>query len=168
MNKYEGMFLLDHGKVKNDTQKGVEEITSIIEKHGGKVVKVDKWDERRLAYEINRQKRGVYLLTHLEIPVAALPEINRDFGLSEVVSRNLMTRILKEEFPEFQSAQELEAAHGSRDYRDRSRRVSRSPEAGASSAPAAEAAPAAEKAAAPVADKAPDADADAEPAGSTE
>ncbi len=119
------MFLLDHGKVKNDTQKGIDEVTQIIEKHGGKVVKIGKWDERRLAYEINRQKRGVYLLTHLEIPVASLPEINRDFGLSEVVARQLLTRFVKEEFPEFQSAQELEAVHGSHDYRDRSRRVSR-------------------------------------------
>ncbi len=31
MNKYEGMFLLDHGKVKNEPQKGIDEVTQVLE-----------------------------------------------------------------------------------------------------------------------------------------
>lgn len=124
MNKYEGMFLLDHGKVKSEAQKGIDEITRIIEKCQGKVENIAKWDERRLAYEVNKQKRGSYVFCHFHLPGDQIAEFTREFNLNEIVSRHLVVRL--EEFPEFLTAQELEAKYGSREYRDRGRRTSSS------------------------------------------
>ncbi|MEZ6196493.1 MAG: 30S ribosomal protein S6 [Planctomycetota bacterium] len=121
MNKYEGMFLLDHGKVKSEAQKGIEEVTRLIEKCGGRMVEVGRWDERRLAYEINDQKRGIYVLAHFELAPSQITELNREFNLNEIVSRHLVTRI-EADFPEFLNAQDLEARFGSHEYRDRGRR----------------------------------------------
>ena len=135
MNKYEGMFLLDHGKVKSDPQKGIDDITAILEKHGAKVVQIGKWDERKLAYEINRQKRGTYVLAHFEADSDALDEIRGDLQLCESVSRQIFIRIEGESFPPFLTASELDARFGTRDFRDRPpRRDSRQPvRAGSSS-----------------------------------
>lgn len=119
MNKYEGMFLLDHGKVKSEPQKGVEEVTAILEKHGAKIAQIGKWDERKLAYEIKRQKRGTYVLVHFEIDPQALDELRGDLNLSEIVNRDLLLRIEGEAFPTFMTAQELDAAFGTREFRDR-------------------------------------------------
>jgi small subunit ribosomal protein S6 len=122
LNKYEGMFLLDHGKVKSEPEKGLAEITAILEKHEGKIAQMGKWDERKLTYEINRQKRGSYILVHFEAPGSAIDEIRRDCALSEIISRQLLLAIQGEIFPPFQTAQEMDAAHGSRDFRERGSR----------------------------------------------
>lgn len=118
LNKYEGMFLLDHGKVKSEPEKGIAEVTAILEKHEGKIAQIGKWDERKLAYEIKKQKRGSYILVHFEAPGASIDEIRRDCQLSEIVSREILLAIDGEKFPPFQTAQEMDAAHGSRDFRE--------------------------------------------------
>lgn len=122
MNKYEGMFLLDHGKVKNEPEKGLVEITTILEKHQGKIAQIGKWDERKLAYEINKQKRGSYILVHFEAPGESIEEIRGDCALSEIISRQLLLAILGEKFPPFMTAPEMNDAHGTRDFRDRGSR----------------------------------------------
>ena len=119
MNKYEGMFLLDHGKVKNEPEKGIAEVTQVLEKHGAKIAQIGKWDERKLAYEIKRQKRGSYVLVHFEAPAAAIQEMRQDLNLSEIINRDLMLRIEGAEFPPFKTAQELDAEYGTREFRDR-------------------------------------------------
>ncbi len=118
MNKYEGMFLLDHGRLKNEPQRGIDEITTILEKHGAKVVQIGRWDERKLAYEINRQKRGTYILAHFEAPIESIDEVHGDVKLSENISRALIIRLGKV-FPPFMTATELETEFGTRDFRDR-------------------------------------------------
>ena len=127
MNKYEGMFLLDHGKVKNEPEKGMDEIRTILEKHGCRIAQMGKWDERKLAYEIKKQKRGTYILVHFEAPGSAIDEIRRDCTLSEIISRQLIIAMKGDKFPPFMTAQELNDAHGTRDFRDRGSRPSSRP-----------------------------------------
>ena len=112
------MFLLVHGKVKNEPQKGIDDITALLEKHGAKIAQIGKWDERKLAYEIKKQKRGTYVLTHFEAEPQAIDEMRRDVELSETISRVLVIGI-ETDFPPFMTASELDAAFGTREYRDR-------------------------------------------------
>ncbi|MCB9833336.1 MAG: 30S ribosomal protein S6 [Planctomycetes bacterium] len=119
MNKYEGMFLLDHGKVKNEPQKGIDEVAQVLEKHGAKIAQIGKWDERKLAYEIKRQKRGTYVLVHFDADPQALDELRRDLSLNETINRHLLLRIEGAEFPPFMTAQELDTAYGTREFRER-------------------------------------------------
>ena len=41
-----------------DLDGAVKNVRGIVEKHGGEILVLKKWDERKLAYEINKQKRG--------------------------------------------------------------------------------------------------------------
>ena len=144
LNKYEGMFLLDNGKLRNTPEKGEEAIKATLEKNGVTIVQMGQWDERRLAYEINRQKRGTYVLAHLEAPVGALEEVSRDLRLGGLISRHMFLRL--KEFPPFMTARELEDAYGSKDFK-KPRPGARKSEPRAEEAPAVEeAAPAAEEA----------------------
>lgn len=156
MNKYEGMFLLDHGKVKNDVDAGIAHVRELLEKHGASIVELAKWDERKLAYEINNQKRGIYVLCYFESEGDQLDAFRHDVALSETIVRMLITR-LKKKFPDFMTARELDDAFGTRDFRDRGPRRSgpppRSSEGGgggggqAAAAPAPAAAPAGDESA---------------------
>jgi small subunit ribosomal protein S6 len=120
LNKYEGMFLLDHGKLK-DVQKGVDVVTELLKKHGANIVKIGKWDERKLAYEINNQKRGTYILCHFEAPSEAVAEVTHDLNLTETISRHLIIR-LRKRFPQFLTAAEIDATYGTKERERAARR----------------------------------------------
>jgi small subunit ribosomal protein S6 len=51
-----------------------------------------KWDERRLAYEVRGQKRGLYILAYFKAPGAQLSHIERDCNLSEKILRAMILR----------------------------------------------------------------------------
>ena len=92
MRLYEAMILIEAGRAKANHDEIVEEITKTIERFGGQVVNCEKWDERKLAYAIKRQRRGVYLLSHFTAPPEAIVRIERAFAISETFLRVLVTR----------------------------------------------------------------------------
>ena len=53
---YECMFLISQGEAAN-LHAVVEHIGEILGKGGAEILALKKWDERRLAYEIEKQKR---------------------------------------------------------------------------------------------------------------
>jgi small subunit ribosomal protein S6 len=87
---YEAMFLLPAGAVA-ELEKSLQLVRGIIERHGGKISVIKKWDERKLTYEINSQKRGLYVVAFFSAPGNAVTAIERDVNLSEEVIRVLVT-----------------------------------------------------------------------------
>jgi len=88
---YEGMFLLSQG-VAADLHGAIEHIDGLFARANATVVAMKKWDERRLAYEIDKQKRGVYILAYFTGPGDAVASLERDCNLSENIMRALFTR----------------------------------------------------------------------------
>ncbi|MCW5776653.1 MAG: 30S ribosomal protein S6 [Phycisphaeraceae bacterium] len=91
MHQYEGMFLISQSEAV-DLGGVVSHIEEILGRAHARIVAMKKWDERRLAYEINKQKRGVYLLVYFVAPAASLAHIERDCNLSERLLRVLVTK----------------------------------------------------------------------------
>src|SRR4051812_39902071 len=89
-NKYEAMFLLG-ASAAAEVDKSVAMVRGIIEKHGGQILVLKKWDERKLSYEIKGQKRGLYIVSYFTAPGTAVTQIERDVNLSEDVLRVLVT-----------------------------------------------------------------------------
>ncbi len=90
-NVYEAMFLLAPSGAP-DPQAAVDLCRGFIERHGGKVTVLKRWDERKLAYEVNGQKRGTYVISYFTAPGASLAALERDVKLSEGVLRVLLTK----------------------------------------------------------------------------
>ena len=89
-NQYEAMFLLPAGATA-EMEKSLAMVKGIVERHGGEVIVLKKWDERKLAYEIRTQKRGVYVLVYFNAPPTAVSAIERDVNLSEDILRVMVT-----------------------------------------------------------------------------
>jgi len=102
MTVYEGMFLLDNDLVRAGWPKAKSTVSGLLEKHGGKMLAARRWDERRLAYRIQRKNRATFLLTHYEIPSTSISSFQRDLEINESVLRYLLLKV--REVP----AQELE------------------------------------------------------------
>jgi len=90
---YEGMFLLDNRQANRDWEGSLDALKGMIAKHGGEVVRCQKWGERRLSYEIKGRRRGTYVLAYFQGDADAVNRIYREVELSEIVLRALMLRI---------------------------------------------------------------------------
>lgn len=100
MKLYEGMFLIDAGRVAKDWDGTESEIVSVLEKHGATIRQAHRYDERKLAYPVEKVRRGAYLLVYFESDPEALAEMREDLHLSEAVLRHLIVRVDGDEVPE--------------------------------------------------------------------
>ena len=89
---YEAMFLLPPGAAMDQDGTGLRLCRSMIERHGGQVIVIKRWDERKLSYEVNGQKRGVYVIAYFRAPGAAVAALERDVKLSDDVLRVMVTK----------------------------------------------------------------------------
>ena len=92
MQAYEGMFLVDEGRASDNFEAISAHIAGLLERHGAAVEKLEKWDSRRLAYEINGRKRGTYILTRFSADPANIDALRKDCQLSNTVMRVLVLR----------------------------------------------------------------------------
>lgn len=91
MKRYEGMFLFDSSAVRDWA--GIEqEVRRLCDRIGAQLLVCVKFDERKLAYEIRRRKRGTYVLTYFDAPPERIGDLERDVQLSELILRVLVLR----------------------------------------------------------------------------
>jgi small subunit ribosomal protein S6 len=89
-NKYELVVIYPV----SENEVGVEKtITDKCVKRAIKVVEVDKWGTKTLAYEIKKQSRGYYLKLSIEGVPTAIKELERDLQMDDKLLRFLLIRI---------------------------------------------------------------------------
>jgi len=89
---YEGLFLMDQQVMAGDLNGALSHVREILERGQSEIVSLRKWEDRRLAYEINGQKRGTYLVALFRANPKQIANMERDCNLSELVMRVLFTR----------------------------------------------------------------------------
>ncbi|MFO0874789.1 MAG: 30S ribosomal protein S6 [Phycisphaerales bacterium] len=70
----------------------LDHLREILSRADAELLALKKWDERRLAYDIRGNKRGIYFLAYFKAKSSALVGIERDLNLSERVLRSLVAR----------------------------------------------------------------------------
>jgi small subunit ribosomal protein S6 len=93
MTVYEGMFILDPGKYSRDPGGLAQQINDLIAQFGGTVLAARLWDERKLAYPIKGQKKGVYWLTYFNMPAGNLVTFERQCEITEDILRKLVLKV---------------------------------------------------------------------------
>ena len=87
---YEAMFILDHAAATADFEATSGIVDQILEKHGAKIDQKEKWDERKLAYEIKGQRRGTYYLVYFTADPTSIDNVNEDVHLNETILRHMI------------------------------------------------------------------------------
>jgi small subunit ribosomal protein S6 len=93
VNVYDGMFILDAGRYGRDPEGVSGQITKVIQDAGGEILVSRLWEERRLAYPIKGQRKGVYWLTYFRLDRDRLAGLRQQFQLSESILRMLFLKI---------------------------------------------------------------------------
>jgi small subunit ribosomal protein S6 len=88
---YEGMFLFPQSATAN-LEEAIDHVKDLLGKSEATIINFSKWDDRRLAYEIEGNKRGVYFLVYFNAPTSAMSNLERRCNQSEQLLRMMVTR----------------------------------------------------------------------------
>jgi small subunit ribosomal protein S6 len=91
VHTYETMFLLDSAKMTADADSVKQQVHHILERHGATITVSREWNyNQKLAYPINKQKKGAFHIVYYTMESANQTGLERDFQLAEgVILRQL-------------------------------------------------------------------------------
>lgn len=92
MRNYEVMYIQRTDVEEEKRKSNVERFHSIITERGGEIEKVNDMGKRRLAYEIDKNRDGYYVLTNFKANPDAVNELERIMKISDDVIRYLIVR----------------------------------------------------------------------------
>ena len=88
--EYEAMFLLDNAAAVADWDGTSGIVDQLLTKYGAEIVHKEKWDERKLAYEIRGHKRATYYLVYFKAASDVAAKVTADATLNEKIVRMLI------------------------------------------------------------------------------
>ena len=92
MRRYELMLILRPDVADDRTKTIFERTARSITEQGGTILKDVAWGRRRMAYEIDGVRDGVYQIIVFEAPASAVAEVERVLLITEEVLRHLVIR----------------------------------------------------------------------------
>lgn len=92
MREYEAMVIVDARLEEGDIQKAVDRFVNAIGETGGEVDGVDRWGNRKFAYEIDHQREGYYFVTKFRAAEDAVDRLKRLLLISDEFIRGKIVR----------------------------------------------------------------------------
>ena len=89
---YEALFLVDTALAAADWDGTVKVIETVLGRGEAEILSIRKWDERKLAYDIDGKGRGTYLLAYFRMDTQKVSVVERAIQLSEKIMRVMILR----------------------------------------------------------------------------
>ncbi len=115
MPLYENVFIARQDISGAQAEALADSFTQLIAEQGGEVKKRENWGLRNLAYRMNKNRKGHYVLFNIDAPAAAIAELERTMRINEDVLRYMTVRV--DQLEEGPSA--IMQSRGSREDRPR-------------------------------------------------
>src|SRR4030042_289577 len=93
MNVYENIVILNSALSDEEAEAAVTKIKELIAGQGGEVLKVNIWGRKKLAYEIKKQKKGLYVLLFYKTPPATIKKIEEFYKVFDAVLKYLIIKL---------------------------------------------------------------------------
>lgn len=100
---YESIFILKPDLRDEDVDDVVEKTHKIIKDNSGKVMDNEIWGKRRMAYEVDKERYGIYVLIHFEGEGKLIRELDRNYKLMGEILKYIIIRLNKRELAKFES-----------------------------------------------------------------
>ena len=93
MARYELTLVLTPTLMEEEVPGALERVRHLISDRGGTLESEDVQGRRRLEYPVRKQRMGTFVLSRLDLPTAAVREIEAGLRLDERVLRHLLIRV---------------------------------------------------------------------------
>jgi small subunit ribosomal protein S6 len=87
LRQYEIMLILPPEADESVVSGALDRVTRAVAESGGEVGNVDRWGRRRLAFEIDRQNEGYYVVAEFTADPGVITELERSLHLADEVLR---------------------------------------------------------------------------------
>ena len=84
--KYESMLIINQSDKEKVTET-IEKVKKFITEKKGTILEINKWGTRKLAYEIEHQDEGYYVILYFTIVSSHLEELEKFYKLNESIIR---------------------------------------------------------------------------------
>ena len=96
MRKFETLLLLSP-ELSAESREGIlAALTGIVEREGGKMLEVDQWGMRDLAYPVKKLMRGFYVRLVYEAPAPLVAELERNIRITDGIFKFLTVKLADE------------------------------------------------------------------------
>ncbi len=92
MTNYEAMFILRPDLEEEKVAEIMDRFRALVENRGGEVIRLEKWGKRRLAYEIQHLREGLYIILRFKGNTEIVQELDRVFKISDEIIRHMIVR----------------------------------------------------------------------------
>jgi len=89
LRTYQTIIVIDSLLKIEEIDAVIEKVVRIINNNGGEVQNVDRWEKKRLAYEIKNRQYGYYVELLFDAPGNLVKVLERDYRLDENILRYL-------------------------------------------------------------------------------
>ncbi len=96
MPLYETIYIIHAELNEEDVESHIKRVENLVTRLGGEIVKTERWGKKRLAYEVNKQRYGYYVLLRLRGDSTILLELERHYRLTEGIIKSQVIRLKAE------------------------------------------------------------------------
>ena len=97
MNIYENIVILNPALSEEEMKSAIDKITELITNSDGEILKIDNWGKKKLAYELNKQKMGTYILFLFKAPPSVVKKIESYFKVFDPVIKFMVIKLNKKQ-----------------------------------------------------------------------
>lgn len=109
LHPYESITILKPTLTDEEVAAVIEKIKVIIEEAGGEIVSSDNWGKRKLAYEVKKERRGIYIVQHFKAKGSTIIALEQYYRFSESIIKYMTIRIEAEALGQSQLPKEDKA-----------------------------------------------------------
>jgi len=91
--EYETIYILRPDSTSDVIAQVNQKVRGVIEAGGGTLMKIDNWGKRKLAYEVKKQLKGIYLYWHYLATPGVVEEIERNLRMLDNVIRYYTVKV---------------------------------------------------------------------------
>jgi len=91
--EYETIFILRPDTANDGVGQVNTRLRGVLETMGGKVLKLDNWGKRKLAYEVRKQLKGIYLYWRYLATSGVVEELERNLRMLDSVIRYYTVKV---------------------------------------------------------------------------
>ena len=92
MNKYESVIIINPSVDEDKVKALIDKFSDLINKQG-KVEKVDTLGKKKLAYEVKKNKEGIYVVIYFEAEPTLIAELERNYRITDEVIKFIVIKI---------------------------------------------------------------------------
>ncbi len=104
MNFYENLVIFEPSLDDKAVDESVERIKGLIVKKGGEILKTENWGQKKLAYVLKKQKKGIYVLLIFKALPNTIAELEKFYKVFDPLLKFLVIKLTKKQIEVFLAA----------------------------------------------------------------